>query len=200
MIVFIWFVNLFVSILNAAGCGATWNDTEASGGFPHFLNWLGAIMATCGFLWCFMVPVGLLATVTPWSALYALVGATAEVEGMILGAEGLQALFELAYFVIIGPVIGIGLVATLLAWKRFLRTGSVVDGGVAVYNTLATGHNIYNLASHGDSSYEHLSGFTSGLFDGENNGALVILVIFALCGGLAILTTWWIITRVAGRR
>src|SRR5688500_19806814 len=106
-ILLLWFLNLVISGFNAVGCGLTWNETKHVGGWQHFMNWMGAIMAACGFTWCYMVVFGIIGTHVPM---------TDEETGettMLLSGESLQAFFELGYMIIILPILGSGLSITI---------------------------------------------------------------------------------------
>jgi hypothetical protein len=186
-IIVVWFVNLAISALNAWGCGKSWNETRYVGGFAHFMNWMGAIMAACGFTWCNMV-------------LLAVVGAHVPIEQddgttqMLLSGETLQAFCELGYLVIIGPILGSGLAITVHSWAVAWRSRRLGDGLTAGWNTFAQVYNTVSALENVPSFASHLGSFFKG--DGDKKGAIVIaLVAIAVLGG--VLTTWWIITATA---
>jgi len=185
-IVLVFILNLAISALNAWGCGKSWNETKHLGGFAHFMNWMGAIMAACGFTWCNMV-------------ILALIGANWPVEqddgttAMLLDPESLQAFCELGYLVIIGPVIGSGIAITVHSWMVWYRTRSLRDGAVAGWNTFADIYNISNAVSNVPSFTSHLGAFFKG--DDSKNKIVLALVALAVFGG--ILTTYAIITTTA---
>lgn len=188
MIFLVWILNLVISIFNAVGCGKTWTESKYVGGMPHFLNWCGAIMAAVGFTWCYMIPVGFIATMIPIEQDD---GTTA----MLLDEQGLQAFFDLGYLVIIGPLIGSGLAITVHSWGVFYRRRTFSSGAVAGYNTFAQFHNVYSAVQHVPQVWGRLGGFFKSSDDKNGQAAVVMLVIFAALAG--ILTTWLIISRVA---
>lgn len=186
IIVAIWFFNLFVSILNAVGCGKSWNETKYMGGFLHFMNWMGAIMAACGFTWCNMVVL-------------AVIGANIPMEQddgttqMLLSGESLQAFCELGYMVIIGPILGSGLAITIHSWKMFWERRTLGNGAVAAWDTFAQVYNTANAVQAVPGMVSHLGSFFKG--DDKKGVLLIGLVAVAVLGG--VLTTWWIISSVA---
>lgn len=182
----LWFVNFGISILNAWGCGKSWNETRYMGGIPHFMNWMGAIMASCGFTWCYMVLLGLVCSVIP-------VQQDDGTTVMLLDAESLQAFFELGYLVIIGPVLGSGLAITIHSWAVFWRRRTLGNGLVAGWNTAADIYNMASAARNIPSATSHLGSFFKG---DDKKGVLVIaLVVVAALSG--VLTAYFIITTTA---
>lgn len=186
-LLFWWFLNFLISGLNAWGCGKSWNETKNAGGFSHFMNWMGAIMAACGFTWCYMVILGFVCSSIP-------IEQEDGTHEMLLSGEALQAFCELGYIVIIGPILGSGLAITVHSWVIAWRRRSFGDMAVAGWNTYAQASNTLSAVSNVPSFSSHLSSFFKG--DGDKRGVIVIaLVAIAAFGG--ILTTWWIISATA---
>lgn len=188
--IFLWILNFGISILNAIGCGMAWNDTRQAGGFAHFMNWMGAIMAAVGFTWCYLILFGAVATVIPITDDD---GNTAP----LLSGESLEALYNLGYLMIIGPAIGSGLAITVNSWMAFAKRRSFGDGMVAGWNTYAQVSNTMSAIQHVPEVSSSLGDFFKS--DKDNKGAVVIvLAAVALFGG--ILTTWGIISMIASKR
>jgi hypothetical protein len=189
MILVFFVVNLLISILNAWGVGRTWDSTKAKGGLAHFMTWMGAIMAACGFTWCYMVVFGFAATH---------ITTTDDATGVtspLLDAASLQAFYDLGYLVIIFPILGSGLAITISSWRAFARRRSLGTGAVAGWNTFAQIHNTYRAVQAIPGVFERLGDFFGGKSSsssGDGKGKIVvILVAVAVLGG--ILTTYGIV-------
>ncbi len=187
LIIGLWILNFFISWANAWGVGKTWNESKHRGGFPHFMNWMGAIMSASGFTWCYLLIVGGLASVIPLEqddGTYA----------PLLGAEALEAFCNLGYLVIIFPIIGSGIAIMIHSWGVFYRRRTFGTGAVAGWNTFANIYNIGSALSHVPKAGKGVFSFFSG--DDKNAQTLVVmLVALAAIGG--ILTTYLIVTRTA---
>ena len=192
-IVLLWFLNMGISVFNALSVGAVWSEVKQLGGFPRFVNWCGAIMSACGFIWCYLILEGLV---------FYKLGKLTEVQ--------LNGLFSLGYLVIIGPVIGSGLGITVFSWTEFSRRRSIKNAAVAGYNTFAQLHNTYRAiqgipeASRGVSDLfggrsRKSSSSSSGSSDGKGAGGLVVLILLLAALILGIFTTWAIV-RWADRK
>lgn len=185
MIVLIWLFNFAISTFNAWACGKTWNESKANGGFPHFMNWMGAIMSASGFTWCYLVIACLLGG-----------NVTHEVNGQVvpyLTAAQVQAVADGGYLMIIFPILGSGLAITIHSWGVFWRRRTFGSGAVAGWNTFAQGYNIYTAAS---AIPKTSSGFFSFMKSDDNGKNIVyVILLFALLGG--ILTTYTILTVTA---
>lgn len=172
-------LNLVISAFNAYAVGRTWADTKHMGGFPHFMNWMGATMSACGFTWCYLLIIAFI------------VNATGK-----LPADAFEAMISLGYLVVIFPILGSGLAITMnsivIAWRqRRLR-----DIGVAGWNSFAQVYNTYNAVRAVPDAF----GTVFDFFRPKNkDGAIVFLVmlmvIIAVAGG--ILTTSMIIRATA---
>ena len=186
MILLVWILNYVISWLNAWGCGKTWTESKYAGGWPHFLNWCGAIMAASGFTWCYLVLFGFFGGSFPIEQDD---GTTAP----LLDAESLQAFADLGYMLVVFPIIGSGIAITVHSWGVFWRERNFKNGAVAGWNSFAQ---VYNMVS----AFEHVPRATSGLGDffkgdSDKKGAVVILVVLAALAG--IVHTYLIITKVA---
>ena len=174
----LFILNLGISIFNAYAVGYSWANTKATGGWPRFIAWCGAIMSACGFTWCYLLVVGLLAGVTG-----------------ILPFEYVQIAFEIGYVIIIIPIIGSGLGiwadSVALAWRR----RDMASIGAAGWNTFANVYNIYEATTVLPGIFSNL---TSVFEDSDDEDDVflylaLLVVAFALLGG--ILTATIIIRR-----
>ncbi len=190
MIVLLWIVNFAISWFNAWACGKTWNESKHSGGWPHFLNWLGAIMSACGFTWCYLAVAIFFGGTIPYEH-------DDGTSAPLLTMEQVQAVAQLGYLIIIGPIIGSGLGIMVHSWGVFYRRRTIGGGAVAGWNTFA---NIYNISSALSYVPEASSGvadffFGKGSDSKDGKGWVLFLVLLALIGG--ILTTRAILLRTA---
>jgi hypothetical protein len=185
----LFILNLGISWLNAWGCGKTWNETKSVGGFPHFMNWMGAIMAAVGFTWCYLVVIGLIGPHIPIEQ----DDGTTE---MLMTMEMQKAFFDLGYIAIIIPCIGSGLAITVHSWGVFWRRRTFADGAVAGYNTFAEVHNIYSAVRHLPGAIDNVGDFFRSDDSSDGKGTIVlILAAVAILGG--VLTTYFIIKNTA---
>lgn len=175
-------LNLVVSWFNCYSVGGIWAESKTLGGFPRVLAWCGAIQSAIGF---------------------------SSVIGFVLGALAYQAGYlppkvatgavSLWYLLIIVPAIGTGLIITVQSWIVAFRERSLLNMGVAAYNTAAQVHNMYSAVG---GIGEALKG-VGDLFNSDDDDApslvllAIALVACALAGG--ILLTAALIKHYSGR-
>jgi hypothetical protein len=198
MIILIWFINFGISWFNAWSCGRSWNETKHIGGFLHFMNWMGAVMSACGFTWCYLV-----ITVT--------IGGQIPVEqdngtmAPALSPEVLQATADLGFMLIYFPIVGSGIVITLQAWAAAWKRRTALNMGVAAWDTFAMVYNIRQGFVHIPGMWERLGGFfgssksSSSSSNSKMNPQVLVVLIVAATALAGILTTYAIVTTVAGR-
>src|SRR4051812_14696435 len=126
MILLLLALNFGVSWFNCWSVGRVWNESKTLGGWLRLLCWCGAIQSAIGF---------------------------SSVIGFALGAvlHGLGYLpdkiahgaISLWYLLIIVPALGTGLLITIESWIAAFRERSLMNMGVAAYNTFAMAHNVY---------------------------------------------------------
>jgi hypothetical protein len=191
MILILLVVNFAISWFNAWVCGKSWNETKYTGGIPHFMNWMGAIMSACGFTWCYLIPLAFAGTLIPMDQDD---GTTAP----MLSPAALQAVLDLGYMAIIIPTLGSGLAITISAWAALWKRRTIANAGVAAWDTFAMVYNISNALEYVPKASTSLWNFFSSDDDSITDrlkGIVVILVVIAVVGG--ILTTRAIIKRTA---
>jgi hypothetical protein len=180
----VWVLNFAISAWNAYAVGKSWVEARVVGGWPRILCWSGAVMSASGFTWCYLI-------------LLALVAARFEV----LDQTQLTAAVSLGYILLIPGILLSGLVITLDSWARAFRQGGFLNYGVAAYNTYAQIHNTYSAITSFGQAVGVVGDFFQGRRSRDRDGKsgqvlVVLLVILALAAG--ILTTAFIIWRVAG--
>jgi hypothetical protein len=186
LVVFVWLLNLGISIWNAYAVGSAWVETKHSGGWRRFMAWMGAIMSASGFTWCYLFLLALLAWWLQW-----------------LQLEHIQVMISLGYILVIPGVLLSGLMITIDSWAQAYRQRTLGSFGTAAYNTFAQIHNTYNAVTGMGQAFQNVVGYFGGSrskssSDKDDRAGLLIilLVLLALVGG--ILTTAAIIHRVAG--
>ena len=176
MLILVLGLNLVISFLNARNVGRVWAETKAIGGWIRVVAW-----AAIGFTYVYAFIVAYIAVSTGY-----------------LPPAMLGVLLSLMYIMIIIPLIGSAIVITIQSWIVAAREKSLMNLGVAGWNTFATAYNTYNaIQSFGpalDSVQQGLGGLFGGDGDSDDSAARVILLaaIVLLAG---VLTTNVIIRR-----
>lgn len=176
-------ITLVLSTLNAVGAGYAWPESKERGGLAHLVTWSVAIMASIGF--------------TMLLALFNLAVALSQhwiTPELAVRGEALT------FSLVAVPILGTGLVLTLDAWAAWRRSRSLGDLAVAGYDTWAQVHNTYVVVRHlggamrsAGGLFEGSSGGGNADLDGDDAGALIVilLVLAAVIGGALI--TWGIV-------
>ena len=179
MIVFIWCLNLGLSIWNAYVTGKVWVEAKHAGGGRRFMAWMGYIMASVGFSWDILVLVGIL--------LHSSGKITSDQETLF---------FQAGYVVLIPGFLFSGYAIMFQSWANAYRNHSVVNMGVAAYNTFANIHNTFNAIDDFPKAFGSvLNSFTSGSGKGKASGLIIFVAILCLLSGFIIAAL--IVHRVA---
>lgn len=184
IIILLLALNFGISWWNCYAVGKVWEETKAVGGFPRVLAWCGAIQSVIGFS----------------SVIGALLGFIAYQLGY-LPPTVLKGAVSLWYVLVIIPCVTTGLIITIESWNQWWRDRSLMNLGVAGYNTFAQIHNTVSMIQNfgpalddvGD-LFEALTG--SDDIKGKAAGAAIFLVIVALAGG--VLLTMVLIKKYSG--
>lgn len=174
----IMLLNFGISWFNAWGCGISWADSKAIGGFSRIVVWSAAVMSMCGFTSVYVVVLG-------------------------LGCLGLgvfdQAQFgaamDLSYLLIVPPIIGSGVVLTIHSYMVWYRERGILNLGVAGWNTFAQVHNTMSAIRTMPAVVGRLGDFFGSKGKKDKGLVVVAIVILALIGGY--LTTMAIINSTA---
>ena len=182
MIIILLAINFAISWLNCYVLGGIWAESRALGGFPRVLAWCGATQSAIGFS----------------SVIGAIVGyvlfATGHLPPKV--ATGAEALW---YLLVMIPVIGTGLIITIQSWIVAFRERSLLNMGIAAWNTFAQVRNMYAAIDGIPAELAEVG----KLFDSNDKDdaplslLAILLVVIALGGG--ILLTVLLIRRYAGR-
>ena len=179
MFILILVANLVISFMNARSCGQVWAESKAVGGMIRLLVWCGVIQAAIGFTYVYAVLVGYIALSTGY------------ISPALFGV-----LMNLTYVAIIGPALGTGLIIAIQSWISFAREKSLMNLGVASWNTFAEAYNAYNaIQSFGPALDSVASAFGGGLDsdDDDNSYRIILLALIVLLAG--IMTTVVIVRR-----
>lgn len=181
MAILLMLVNLFISFFNARSCGKVWAESKAIGGWFRACVWAGAIMAASGFTMVYSVVLAFIGVSTGY-----------------IPQSALPFLSSLTYILIIIPVLGSGFIILIESWISFAREKSLMNLGIAGWNTFAQVYNTYNaVKSFGgawDTVAKGLGGLDSDDVDSDNSVFKVILLVLLALGG-GIITTMVIIKR-----
>ena len=160
MIVFIWFLNLGLSVWNAYTTGKVWVEAEHAGGGYRFMAWMGYIMASLGFSWDIFIVVGVLL----------------QSSGKI-SPDQVNLFFQIGYVILVPGFLFSGYAIMFQSWANAYRNHSVVNMGVAAYNTYANVHNTFNAVDNFPKAFGSVfKSFSSG---GSSKGKANALIIFA---------------------
>lgn len=181
MIFVILLVNLAVSFFNARNTGRVWAESKAVGGWIRLLAWCGAIQSAIGFTFVYAYVVGFIAVTSGYIS------------------ESTMGIFaSLMYVMIIVPAIGTGIIITIQSWISFARDKSLMNLGVAGWNTFAQAYNMYNAVQSFGGALDTVQSGLGGLFDSDGDSdnstaRVILLAAIALLAG--VLTTSVIIRR-----
>ena len=184
-------LNFAISWWNARSCGRAWVESKASGGAIRVLVWCGAIQSAVGFSSVFLFPLLFLANAAFPDA---------------FTADQLNGAVSLWYFTIIFPALGTGLIITIESWIAAYRQHSLMNIGLAAYNTLAQVHNTMGAINGLGPAFQAVgklfASVAKGRGDAKGKAAILGLMIaiavvaFALCAG--VILTAALIHRYAG--
>jgi hypothetical protein len=175
-------LNLAISWWNARSCGRAWVESKAVGGSIRVLVWCGAVQSAIGFSSVFLLP--LLFAANAFAPDY-------------FTDDQLQGALSLWYLTIIFPILGTGLIITIESWIAAYRNHSLMNLGLAAYNTFAQVHNtmgaINGVGPALSSVGKLFASVAGGRGDAKGKAAIigvmiaVAIVVFALSAG-ALLT------------
>lgn len=171
LIAFVWILNLGISAWNAYAVGKMWPYTKQMGGWTRLVTWCGYIMSVCGFSWCFLLPLSLLAYTNHWYG---------------FDKRELMVTMNLGY-IILAPLmclsgLFIWIDSLITAWKE--RTFSSM--AVAGWNTYAQLSNMYDVFTTIGPAFDNVSGYFSGGLssssddDDDDPKAKLMMLVIAL--------------------
>ena len=179
MILFIWCLNLGLSIWNAYATGKVWVEAKHAGGLRRFMAWMGYIMASLGFSWDILVLVGIV--------LRSLGKITPDQEALF---------FQAGYVLLVPGFLFSGYAIMFQSWANAYRNHSVVNMGVAGYNTYANIHNTFNAIDNFPKAFGSVvNSFTRGGGKGKASGLILFAAVLCLLSGFIIAAL--IVHRVA---
>jgi hypothetical protein len=184
-------LNFGISWWNARSCGRAWEESKAVGGGIRVLVWCGTIQSAIGFSSVFLFPLIFLA-----NALFP----------EYFTDDYLNGAVNLWYITIIFPALGTGFIITIESWIAAYRQHSLMNLGVAAYNTFAQVHNTMGAITSLQPAFQSVGKmFASALGGrGDAKGKVMILglMIAILVVGLALaagsILTAVLIHRYAG--
>lgn len=179
MILFIWCLNLGISIWNAYVTGKVWIEAKHAGGMHRFMAWMGYLMASLGFSWDILVLVGIL--------LHSLGKITPDQATLF---------FQAGYVLLVPGFLFSGYAIMFQSWANAYRNHSVVNMGVAAYNTYANIHNTFNAIDNLPKAFDSVfKSFARGSGKSKANGLILFVVVLCVLSGFIIAAL--IVHRVA---
>jgi hypothetical protein len=180
----IWLLNAAISTWNAYAVGRSWVEARVAGGWPRLMCWAGAVMSATGFSWCYLILLALVAHHLEW-----------------ISPDQIEAALALGWVVLVPGLLLSGLVIMLDSWARAFRQGGFLNYGIAVYNTYAQIHNTYSAITGLGPALDKVGAIfkdRGSSRDRDRSGAVLIILLVALALLAGILTTTFIIWKVAG--
>ena len=183
MLVLLVLLNLGISFWNARQAGMAWSESKGVGGWIRVIVWCAAIQAAVGFTSAYAIILGGLAYQFGY-----------------LPPQALQFMMSLTYVLIIVPALGSGLAITIHSWIAFAREKSLMNLGMAGWNTFAQAYNMYNAYQSFGPALSNVMDNVGSIFSGDgdsdsSSARVMLLVAIAVLGGL--LTTMVIVQRYA---
>ncbi len=181
LLIGVMILNLVISFLNARNVGRVWAESKAVGGWVRVLTWCGAIQSAVGFTFVYAIVIAYIAVSTGY-----------------LPPQMLNVLMSLVYLLIIIPAIGSGILITIQSWINFARDKSLMNLGMAGWNTFAQAYNTYNAIQSFGPALDTVQEGLGGLFDGDgdsDNSSLRVILLAAIVLLAGVMTTTVIIRR-----
>jgi hypothetical protein len=174
-IMLIWVINFGISAYNAIMVGKIWYD-DYNKGWTKVVTWSAAIMSACGFTWCYLILIAVAA------------GAL-----NLISQTYVEGALYLGYLVVILPILGTGIViwihSLIVAWKQ----RDMISIGVAGWNTLAMGSNIWSAFRTIPEALKIVGGMMKGSGDARAKGFIIMIAIVVIAIASGILTTYSLI-------
>ena len=181
LLIGVMILNLVISFMNARNVGRVWAESKAVGGWVRVLTWCGAIQSAVGFTFVYAIVIAYIAVSTGY-----------------LPPQMLNVLMSLVYLLIIIPAIGSGILITIQSWINFARDKSLMNLGMAGWNTFAQAYNTYNAIQSIGPALDTVQEGLGGLFDGDgdsDNSSLRVILLAAIVLLAGVMTTTVIIRR-----
>ena len=181
LLIGVMILNLVISFLNARNVGRVWAESKAVGGWVRVLTWCGAIQSAVGFTFVYAIVIAYIAVSTGY-----------------LPPQMLNVLMSLVYLLIIIPAIGSGILITIQSWINFARDKSLMNLGMAGWNTFAQAYNTYNAIQSFGPALDTVQEGLGGLFDDDgdsDNSSLRVILLAAIVLLAGVMTTTVIIRR-----
>lgn len=181
LLIGVMILNLVISFMNARNVGRVWAESKAVGGWVRVLTWCGAIQSAVGFTFVYAIVIAYIAVSTGY-----------------LPPQMLNVLMSLVYLLIIIPAIGSGILITIQSWINFARDKSLMNLGMAGWNTFAQAYNTYNAIQSFGPALDTVQEGLGDLFDGDgdsDNSSLRVILLAAIVLLAGVMTTTVIIRR-----
>jgi len=143
------------------------------------MAWMGYVMASLGFSWDILILVGIMlrsfGTITPDQA---------------------TLFYQTGYVLLVPGFLFSGYAIMFQSWANAYRNHSVVNMGVAAYNTYANVHNTFNAIDNFPKAFGSVfNAFPRGSAKSKANGLILFVVVLCVLSGFIIAAL--IVHRVA---
>jgi len=184
-------LNFGISWWNARTCGRAWVESKAIGGPIRVLVWCGAVQSAIGFSSVFLFPL--------------LFVANALFPDYFTGDQ-LSGAVSLWYLTIIFPALGTGLIITIESWIAAYRDHSLMNLGVAAYNTFAEVHNAMGAINGLGPAFQAVGKMFASVASGRGDakgkaailGAMIAIAVVVIALSAGVILTAVLIHRYAG--
>lgn len=185
-------LNFAISFWNASSVGRYWTERGQLPGYVRFMMWCGIVMAVCGFFYVYVAVITM--GMYEFHIFEALALALFKVELTVEEVQSLvQNVFDLAYLIVIFPVLGTGLAITANSLIVAYVRRDLASIGVGVWNVGAQVHNIASAVRHVPRATRSLSSGLKIRLGKDSGKAIAYLVLFlfpiVISLGAAIATT-----------
>jgi hypothetical protein len=183
VIILLLALNFGISWWNAYVAGQSWIAARSEGGWARVVIWSAAVQSACGF-----------------TLVFAVLMAFGLTTAHVLPAKAMGAVMDMAYLLIILPILGSGLIITAQSWISAFRRRSFGGGLLASYNTFAMASDAYNAFSGIPEAFRGLQNLV-GSEDDDPKGMVFAIVVGLVVASLflGVLLTRGIIFHYAGR-
>lgn len=159
MVIFIWILNLVISIWNSYAVGRAWVETEHEGGIHRFMAWMGYLMAGVGFSWNIFIVVGYFM-----------------LDSGKFTPDQFSAFLSLGYVLLVPGFLFSGYAIMLESWADAYRNRTLGSMGRAAWNTYANIHNTYSAVK----DVPQAVGQVAKAFTGGKKGAQGLILLLAI--------------------
>ncbi|MDR0886054.1 MAG: hypothetical protein LBN22_06825 [Clostridiales Family XIII bacterium] len=172
---FLLIINFVISWFNAKNTGKIWTESKHIGGAMRVTAIAGYTMAIAGFTLVYVMILMIIVSYAGPATGYMSASQASYLTSLI---------GDMSYILIATAIIPSGIIITINSIISFWRRKSLVGGGIAAWNTIATARNVMNATRAMPSAFGRIIEATKKQ---RGNGAILMLalaiVLLAVLGG-----------------